>query len=150
MNNTELAKRFVKGDEEGKGNSMFIRGKAIFSFGEHFPIAVKLSHRRYLMNEGNYSSSYTSRHKSEVYHAITSDGENTIIYALTKELKDAISRDAKDVVLLHREVKITTESKLREAIEEYYKMRGINTLKIRNRANKFFDEMRRHELIEAL
>jgi len=93
MKNSDLAEAFVSGTREGMGSNMFIEGRAIYSYGRHFPIAVRFydeiggGYRElYLFNSDGYSHT-TAVHKSRVLSAI---GSRKIIYADTDVLKKII------------------------------------------------------------
>ena len=143
MNNTQLAIKFANGEKEGKGNSMFIEDDAIFSFGKHFPIAVRVGHGTYLFNNGNYGSSFTSRHKSEVSSALKGC---ELISASTNELQQAI-RNNVAVVVRYKDL---DKDGLKVELLSYYKGKGVNTLKAKNHIKRFFDEMDRVELLYTL
>jgi hypothetical protein len=89
MKNSELAEDFVNQDLQKKeGNNMFIEGNVIYSYGYHFPIAIKLKDRTILFNQDGYSVS-TSRHKTYVKNALS--GKNfDIHYFTTHKLKEII------------------------------------------------------------
>jgi len=75
MSHSDVASRFAKGGTTGKSSSMFIDGDVIYSYGYHFPLAVRHPHSdwgqgiRYLRNADDYSAT-TSRHKSVVRSAL--------------------------------------------------------------------------------
>lgn len=71
VNNSELARQFVQGATKGKGSHMFIDGDTIYSYGYHFPVAVRTKDG-YLFNSSGYSST-TAKHKSYVNRALPSD-----------------------------------------------------------------------------
>ena len=66
MRNAEIAREFTKGATEGKGSNMFIDKNIIYSYGNHFPMAIRLNSEegyRYIVNSAKYSHS-TSKHQS--------------------------------------------------------------------------------------
>lgn len=66
--NSEVAHRFATGiGERCKGSNMFFDGDTIYSYGYHFPMAIKWN-GRLLYNDQRYSNS-TARHQSYVYGA---------------------------------------------------------------------------------
>ena len=72
MNNRNLASAFAKGADKGQGSHMFIERGVIYSYGHHFPIAIRVG-GRVLVNADKYSPS-TSRHQSYVRSALSVDG----------------------------------------------------------------------------
>ena len=79
MNNSNVAKEFSQGAQKGKGSNLFIEDNTIYSYGHHFPIAIRLTDNdggyKYIWNTNKYSPT-TSRHQSCVLSAI---GENNIL-----------------------------------------------------------------------
>ena len=68
VSNRKLAEMFAGGARRGRGSNMFIEGDAIYSYGHHFPIAVRRGRNAdydYDFNEDRYSHS-TTVHKSRV------------------------------------------------------------------------------------
>ena len=92
MKNNEVAKKFVDGDyeEDLKGSNLFIKGDAIYSFGTHFPIALRLKNNVFLINCEGFSPT-TTRHKNYVLRLIESNKENRIIMIDKRKLIDAIN-----------------------------------------------------------
>ena len=72
VSHSDLATQFAQGKIKGKGNSMFIDEDTIYSYGYHFPVAVRYNKYGidYLFNSLGYSPS-TGCHKSYVFRAIT-------------------------------------------------------------------------------
>jgi hypothetical protein len=77
-NNKELAEIFVEASvREAEGSNMFIRGNVLYSYGEHFPLAIRLwandtdenSVPFFLVNKGTYSQT-TTRHQTLVIKAL--------------------------------------------------------------------------------
>lgn len=93
--NSELAKRFADGKTTGKANSMFIEGRAIFSYGFHFPIALRLSNGNYLFNTDKYSVS-TSKHQSNVLSKLP---YGRVYYCDTKEIKNAVDNPNEPIII---------------------------------------------------
>ena len=69
---------------------MFIEGDTIYSYGKHFPIALRLGNNIFLVNVDKYSSS-TSKHQSYVIGAISDKG--SIIECNTQDIVRAIDRN---------------------------------------------------------
>ena len=95
MKNKIIAEQFANGEtEKTKGSNLFIDGKVIYSYGYHFPIAIKLEDG-FIFNKDGYSKS-TARHKTYVLNAIKICRAKLILKG-TNELKDIISRDVKSI-----------------------------------------------------
>jgi hypothetical protein len=100
MKNSELAKDFAFGSTEGKGSNMFIDGRAIYSYGYHFPIAFRLFDGVAIFNQSGYSNS-TSRHKGYVARALQS-ARYRLEFVNTEKLKQIIDSkvtEFKDIIL---------------------------------------------------
>ena len=68
MNNCDLAQEFANGARSGEGSHMIIDGDVIYSYGKHFPMAIRKGDKTYV-NIDKYSQS-TSRHQSYVRSAL--------------------------------------------------------------------------------
>jgi hypothetical protein len=90
MKNEEVSKGFADGADNLKTENVFIKDRALFSYGQHFPIAFRLWDKQCLFNADKYSSS-TSRHQSQTLRALQSRGWN-IIFVRTKQIKEAYDR----------------------------------------------------------
>lgn len=99
MRNKILAEQFANGVREGKGSNMFIDKNVIYSYGRHFPIAVRLWNDYdfvFIVTTRKYSSS-TSRHTTYVKSAIGDkkiiykDALNSIIFKGITELKELLA-----------------------------------------------------------
>lgn len=97
MTNDQIAKAFVDGKSKGNANSLFIEDRdgltVIFSYGYHFPLAVKTSivvegKTLFLFNSDKYSRT-TSKQQGLVRRAIEAT-EGLIAYRNTEELKATI------------------------------------------------------------
>ena len=88
----DLAINFASGFTKGTGSRMFIEGDVIYSYGRHFPIALRLKDNIFLVNIDKYSSS-TSRHQSYVISAISSAHEGSIIECNTQDINGAIDKN---------------------------------------------------------
>jgi len=92
MRNEEVAMRFAKiglGIHDGVGSNLYIHGYAIYSYGQHFPIAYKLNYPYVLFNKHKYSQT-TSRHQSMVRRWLLANGWK-IIEVPTSKISKAIS-----------------------------------------------------------
>ena len=96
VSHREIAEKFVNGCKKAKGSRMFIKGCAVYSYGVHFPIAVRLSGDVFYFNKDRYSKS-TSAHQNYVKRAILDKGFDVldIIEKSTGQLQDVID-DIKD------------------------------------------------------
>lgn len=90
-----LAQDFVRGATKGQASHMFIEGNAIYSYGRHFPIAIRLKNG-YLINKDKYSSS-TSTHQNRVRGAIAEFSGKTPIELNTEQMKKAIEDEVKTI-----------------------------------------------------
>lgn len=81
MNNSEVALAYVNkrvnkrtGDCSFKGSNMFYEDDVIYSYGYHFPMAIRLykedGSEYYLFNNDSYSNS-TSKHQHKVYRELS-------------------------------------------------------------------------------
>ena len=86
MKNEAVAEAFVEG-KEAKTKHMFIDGRNLYSYGYHFPIAVRLEGNIFILNEDGYSVT-TARHKSLLKRAV---GTNQSYFLGTNVLKQIIS-----------------------------------------------------------
>lgn len=99
MKNKDVADDFVNG-QESRTQHLFIEGRVIYSYGRHFPIALRLLDRVVLFNQDNYSNT-TTRHKSLVARALQSAGYR-LEFVKTHILSMAIREDItefKDILI---------------------------------------------------
>ena len=143
VKHSDLAKSFVAGDTKGKASRMFIEGRAIFSYGNHFPISIRLKNNKWLFNKDKYSSS-TSAHQRYVYSAISSvNGE--IIECSTQKIKQAIDYPEETLVITN-EVVHSSIDKCLENMKKIYKDKGIKRFPI----NKIKNMINDWEIIKSL
>ena len=88
MKNSQVADAFRNGNEQAKTEHLFIEGNVIYSYGYHFPIAIKLNNRTLLFNADGYSQT-TAKHKGYVKR--TFEGW-TFISKNTHELRELAGR----------------------------------------------------------
>jgi len=93
-NNRDVAEAFAKGATSGRREHLFIEGDVIYSYGYHFPIAVKVKDSAtgnivMLLNKNRYSVT-TAKHKSQVRGALASRGWETVEMT-TGELKELLA-----------------------------------------------------------
>jgi hypothetical protein len=84
MTRLQIAEAFANGATKGKANSMFIDGDVIFSYGYHFPIAVRLNSNTAVFTSRNYSRT-TSMHKGFVRRALETAGYTLTLKELERE-----------------------------------------------------------------
>jgi len=70
--------------KDSEGSSMFSEGRVIYSYGRHFPIAIKLDDGHYLFNKDKYSKT-TSQHQTLVRRAIP---ENNVTELDTEDMRE--------------------------------------------------------------
>lgn len=93
LNNREVAERYGHTDiSEGTGSNLFIEGRAVYSYGHHFPIAVKTDAKYngrpiILWNSDGYSMT-TAKHKSYIGGEL---GDYMRIEASTEALQSYIN-----------------------------------------------------------
>jgi hypothetical protein len=91
MKNEDVAEDFAKGYSKTKTANMFIEGRTVYSYGLHFPIAMRLTDNIVLFNSDKYSKS-TSRHQNLVERAVCGQGFE-IREVDTKSLQEAIDQN---------------------------------------------------------
>lgn len=89
MNNSEIVERFFDGATKGKNytSNLYIEDRILYSYGTHFPLAVRLPNRKYIMNADRYSHT-TSIHQRlcwKHHPAMTSFGMLDQIFAYSAE-----------------------------------------------------------------
>lgn len=103
--NSVVAARFAD-HQAGKATALYTDGEIIYSFGEHFPIAVHLpdgtvlfNDDRYLLWENHYSQR-TQRHQGEVRRALRGV---KIIECNTEEIQEYIRRRPSVLIMKRRQ-----------------------------------------------
>lgn len=81
----DVAVAFAQGATKGKANSMFIEGNTIYSYGHHFPIAIRKEGKVAWFNSSGYSKT-TAIHKGRVRRALEGAGF-TLENKTTEEMK---------------------------------------------------------------
>jgi hypothetical protein len=87
ITNQSVADLFAEGYTEGESGNMFIEGNVVYSYGHHFPIAVRSGGKVYFNSDG-YSMT-TSIHKGRVLRALASRGVQ-VVMKNTEELNEII------------------------------------------------------------
>ena len=104
VSNEKLAELYAMGETSGQGSNLFIRGDTIFSYGEHFKIAVRLtkmeqfaSNVEHVFNSKTFSNS-TSKQQSQVRSNLRSyielpdcDYSEKTLRAYVEELKAKVT-----------------------------------------------------------
>lgn len=97
MNNTQIAKLFAQEETKGTGSNLFIEDNVIYSYGYHFPIALRLKEDngfKFIFNSSGYSVT-TSKHKNYVKCAI---GESNILFFVdTNKLKELVELNVENI-----------------------------------------------------
>lgn len=97
--NKEVIEDFVKGEHKGKSGSIFIEDNVIYSYGTHFPMAIRLWDGysfKFIINSDSYSRT-TSRHQSMLIRAI---GEDNVLKRIITPLMSNYKgfHDVKEIV----------------------------------------------------
>ncbi len=96
----KLAQDFIRGETEGRASHMFINNDTIYSYGRHFPIAVRIEDFEFVYNTEKYSMT-TTRHQSIVATAIG----NNIMWQAPDCIIDNIPNFITDEILfLHTKI----------------------------------------------
>lgn len=98
MKNEDVVDRWMNGGSfKGSSVNMDCDERAIWSYGTHFIMALKLNYNDYLVNEDKYSST-TSKHQWLVLKELNSEGKN-LIWCTTKEISRAYNNPDSPVIL---------------------------------------------------
>ena len=145
--NADVAEAFIHGEIKKSKNMFSEKDKfgrcVVYSYGYHFPIAVRINASLVVVNKDSYSNT-TAHHKSLVLSSINSNFMDLIAVS-TDSLKRFINTG---VLLVDKEFK--SEEEIFKSILLFYKEKGVNTLYIKNRLKKFFDDMRKKLFTIAL
>jgi hypothetical protein len=119
MKNEDIVSRWMNGGTYN-GNSISIGcdERAIWSYGLHFVMALRLNHTDFLVNRDSYSNT-TSKHQSLVIDELNSRGKN-LIWCSTKEIKRAYDYPDSPVVLEQR-IPITNTDEALDSIARVWK-----------------------------
>jgi hypothetical protein len=69
MKNKEVCELFVNGDNQAKTKNLFIENDVLYSYGYHYPLAVRLKDG-FILNPDGYSNT-TSQHIGHFVRAVT-------------------------------------------------------------------------------
>ena len=94
LKNQDVADAFNYGNSSIASKTLFIEGNVVYSYGHHFPIAIKLEDGKFLFNSDGYSHT-TAVHKGRVMSAIGS--QNIIAFGTTKQLIRFIESECKSL-----------------------------------------------------
>ena len=140
----DLAKSFVNNHAmKGKGSRMFIDGDTIYSYGYHFPIALRRNGVMYV-NEDSYSSS-TSKHTSYVRSAIGSSW--TVVEIPTSALKALIGGEP---AIVNREVQPKSFDDVQRILVEFIKSQNISPQRTHIEVKKFIASMKEFALLSNI
>lgn len=122
----QVAERWAAG-EKATGNHMYTDGKAIFSYGNHFPIAVHLCHGQVLFNTDKYSNS-TSNHQRYVNCALPDYVEK--IECTTQDIKYFLDNPDKPVVII-KEEQPKELYRILQLLRDYCKSHGMKRFQMK-------------------
>ena len=88
--NEDVVSDFVNSDKQSENKNVFIKNNAIYSYGYHFPMGLKLN-GCFIINESKYSQS-TTRQQNELLRQV---GGFKIYKTNTNKLKELIDRGVK-------------------------------------------------------
>jgi len=86
MKNWDVIKKFVNGEKEGRTKHLFIEGNVLYSYGHHFPIAIRTN--MFIVNMDKYSVT-TSRHQSYLRGMLEG-----YVSSNTKEMQEMIRNES--------------------------------------------------------
>lgn len=92
MNNRELCAAFANGATSGKGSNMYIDGAVLYSYGRHWPLAIRRPDGAVFVNADRYSVT-TSRHRTYAVAALLRAGLE-IADRNAEEMRAAVDRMA--------------------------------------------------------
>lgn len=99
MNNRQIGPKFYDGATKGKAHNIYIDGHTLYSYGKHFPMAVRLTPDVYAWNEDRYSVT-TSKQQGQCYphgkQIIPGDTEILQLWATFREFYQPADRPCRD------------------------------------------------------
>lgn len=110
------------GQAKLKGSRMFTDGKVIYSYGEHWPLALWVGSNRILLNVENYGSPSTSKHLSYVRSGIPSHIE--VIECNCSEIQRVINYPEEPIVIKQK-VEPDDLGEILALLKKYFKAKGI-------------------------
>lgn len=119
LKNEDIVIRWMNGGTyNGSSISIGCDERAIWSYGLHFVMALKLNHTDFLVNRDSYSNT-TSKHQSLVINELNSRGKN-LIWCSTKEINRAYDYPDSPVVIEQR-IPITNTDEALDSIARVWK-----------------------------
>lgn len=88
MTNQQVADAFAQGETTGHSLNMFIEHDVVYSYGYHFPIAIKRENAVWF-NTSGYSQT-TACHKGKIRRALEAAGVKIIDVVTTQDMQDLI------------------------------------------------------------
>ena len=137
----EVARAFLFG-EKLRGTNMFSTGDIIYSYGTHWPIAVRVGDE-YYVNTSKTSVS-TSKHTSYVksalhmYKVVTLDEIRNIV-----RHKEMNSGDKEGLIVLERTKYPQNEEELKVALKQYCYARKISPQRTAHMIKTFMSDLKR-------
>ena len=126
--NGAVAQAFVEGRKlRSSSGKMYTCGRVVYSFGSHFPIAIRLDENTYLFNSDSYSQR-TNGHQSRVRFAIPQSA--TVYHCSTQEIIDAVRRPGAPIIIKGPPDHIRDIHTLMSAISFYCHNEGLRTVPV--------------------
>ena len=159
--NYDVAKRFAENDKpkggELWGSHFFLRDGILYSYGEHFPMAMWLDYPRRLLlwNSDGYSNT-TKKQKSQAWSAISRRfPEVEQVKVETREFQDILSQrrnGSSGVCFVVRpfEPEKLTFLDLGRILPAFLKKQGISTRTANKLVNETLEVWRRKAMMEVL
>jgi len=98
VKHSTIAQEFSEGAVKGTGSRMFIEGDTVYSYGYHFPIAIRKD-GFFLFNSEGYSSS-TANHKGYVRYALLGEKVIELMGCNLNCIEDQIKEDKAEMEIL--------------------------------------------------
>ena len=118
MTNMDVVKCWYRGNK-AKARHIFTDGRTIWSYGRHYPIALRIDHNTFLCNKESYSVT-TNRHKSCVMSILRN--EHNIHFCTTSELQNGTN--GQNPVLITNFRHVNSFDEMIKEIKYYYKLNG--------------------------
>lgn len=153
LSHTEVVRRFMN-MRSGRGHHVYSDGNAVYSYGDHFPMAVWAATNLMLINSDFYSST-TSRHQGILCRELARRHNLAVIYLVTESLKEYIHLDrgcahSYASIKLNSPTVIDTETatvdQSWDLLRKVYHKKGVKNLPIANWRRKCWNK----ELLNAL
>ena len=150
MTSHEEVARLFAHRQKGKGFNVYTDGKTIYSYGDHWPIAVWIGGICYL-NTSKTSVS-TSKHTTYVERAVASNfSYNKIVEVSLEEIKSLnIHTDDDGYVVLNRLKLPETQEQLKEAIKHCCYAHKISPQRTAHFVKKIMAEFKRVSILSQI